>query len=360
MQEIRMLQLNFQKGWRGGERQTLYNMIGFRNAGCQVSLLCRKGSLMESRAKAEGFDIKSTGNILSVILFLAFKCRKYNILHAQTSHIFTYAVITKFFHRGKVIYTRRIDKAQHGRFTKWKYHQADKVIAISEAVREIVEKFINRKVVVISDIGVVRKLDEIHAQKLMENVRYNKETKIIATTSALTRDKAPDDMVEAIRILNLKRKDFIFLHFGSGDLWEEIEKLIKDNHLEDVYYLMGFADNVEDIFFKLDVFAMSSEMEGLGSSVLDAFLYKVPVASTDAGGLKELVEDGRGILCKKNSPKLLAAGIEELLYNPELSSKITTNAFQYVKHFHSIEYITNQYMELINSLFYKSKNSRLA
>lgn len=345
-----MLQLNFQKGWRGGERQTLYNMIGFRNAGYHVSLLCRKGSLMESKAKEEGFDIKSFKNIFRVICFLTFKCRKYNILHAQTSHIFTFVVITKFFHRGKIIYTRRIDKSQSGKFTRWKYHKADKVIAISEAVKEIVEKFINRKVVVISDIGVIRKLNEIHAQKLMENVRPNAGIKIIATTSALTQDKAPAVMVEAIRILNSKRKDCIFLHFGSGDLEKEIKNLIKDNHLEGVYYLMGFADNVEDIFSKLDVFAMSSEMEGLGSSVLDAFLYKVPVVSTDSGGLKELVQDGRGILCKKNSPELLAAGIEDLINNCELRLKITTNAFHYVNQFHSIQYITDQYIEQINSL----------
>lgn len=353
---MHILQLNFQKGWRGGERQTLYNMIGFRNAGYQVSLLCRKDSQMESKARAEGFDIKSFKSIFRVIYFLTFKSRKYKVFHAQTSHIFTFAVITKFFHRGKIIYTRRIDKSQSGKFTLWKYHQADKVIAISEAVKEIVEKFINRKVDVISDIGVVRDPDESHAQKLMQNVKQNEGQKIIATTSALTQDKAPADMVEAIRILNSKRKDCIFLHFGSGPLEQQIKNLIKENHLEDVYFLMGFADNVEDIFCKLDVFAMSSEMEGLGSSVLDAFLYKVPVVSTDAGGLKELVQDGRGILCKKNSPELLAAGIEDLLNSPELRLKITETAFLYVNQFHSIQYITNQYIEQINSLFVQSKN----
>lgn len=356
MQGIRMLQFNFQSGWRGGERQTLYNMIGFREAGYHVSLLCRKGSLMESKAKAEGFDIKSFKNIFSVIYFLTFKCRKIDLLHAQTSHILTYAVITSVFHRGKIIYTRRVAKAQSGKLTRWKYHHTDKVIAISEAVKEILEKFINRKVVVISDIVVAQKLDEIHALKLIENVRQNNETKLIATTSALTYEKAPQVMVEAIRILNLKRKDCIFLHFGSGPLMEEIKNLIKGNNLEDVYYLMGFADNVEDLFLKMDIFVMSSEMEGLGSSVLNAFLYKVPVVSTDAGGLKELVQDGRGILCKKNSPELLAAGIEDLINNPELSSKTTTNAFNYVKQFHSIQYITGQYIEQINSLFDKSKD----
>ena len=356
MQGLRMLQLNFQSGWRGGERQTLYNMIGFRKAGYHVSLLCRKGSIMESKAKAEGFDIKSFGNIFGVIFFLAFKCRKIDVLHAQTSHILTYAVITRLFHRGKIIYTRRVAKAQSGKLTRWKYQHTDKVFAISEAVKEVLEKFINKKISVISDIAVARKLDENHALKLLENISRNKETKLIATTSALTHEKAPLVMFEAIRILNLKRNDFIFLHFGSGPFLTQIENLIKENHLENVYYLMGFADNVEDLFLKMDIFVMSSEMEGLGSSVLNAFLYKVPVVSTDAGGLKELVGDGRGILCKKNSPGLLAAAIEDLINYPKLRSQITTNAFDYVNQFHSINYITGQYIDQLNSLFDKSND----
>lgn len=351
MQKIQMLQLNFQKAWRGGERQTLYNMIGFRNAGYQVSLLCRKGSVLESKAKAEGFDIKSFENISGVICFLTFNCRKYKVLHAQTSHILTFAVITRFFHKGKIIFTRRIAKSQKGKLTRWKYQHADKIIAVSEAVKKIVDKFINSNVEIISDIVVPRSLDEIHAQQLMEHVKRNVGTKIIATTSALTSEKAPAVMVEAIRMLTLKRKDFVFLHFGSGALTGEIANLIKEKNLEDVYYLMGFADNIEDIFSKLDVFTMSSEMEGVGSSVLDAFVYKVPVASTDAGGLKELLQHERGILCRKNSPESLAKGIDDILSQPQLRSKITTNAFNYVKQFHSMEYITGQYIKQINSLF---------
>ncbi len=216
MQEIQMLQLNFQKEWRGGERQTLYNMIGFRNAGYQVSLLCRKGSVLESKAKAEGFVIKSFENIFAVIFFLTFKCRKYKVLHAQTSHILTFTVITKFCHKGKIIFTRRIAKSQKGKLTRWKYQHTDKVIAVSKAVKKIVDEFIDGNVEIISDIVVQRNLDETHAQKLMENAKRNEETKIIATTSALTSEKAPAVMVEAIRILTLKRKDFVFLHFGSG------------------------------------------------------------------------------------------------------------------------------------------------
>ena len=40
---MKILQLNFEKGWRGGERQTLYCMRAFRKAGHEVELMCRLG-----------------------------------------------------------------------------------------------------------------------------------------------------------------------------------------------------------------------------------------------------------------------------------------------------------------------------
>lgn len=148
-----ILELNFERTWRGGERQTLYNMQGFRNSGHKVSLLCCRNSPLEAKAKAEGFKTFSFNNIFSAFLFLLFKCKRYDILHAQSSHILTYTMLAKKFHRRKVIFTRRIYKTPKGKFTKWKYLLTDRIIAISPAIKEVIEKFVNKNVLVISDIA---------------------------------------------------------------------------------------------------------------------------------------------------------------------------------------------------------------
>jgi glycosyltransferase involved in cell wall biosynthesis len=109
---------------------------------------------------------------------------------------------------------------------------------------------------------------------------------------------------------------------------------------------MGFYDNAEDFFSILSVFVMSSKEEGLGSSVLDAFLYEVPVASTNAGGLKDLVKDNRAESCEKQNPKQLADCIDVLLSQPERAEEHVKNAKLYVEEFHSMQFITNQYLNL--------------
>jgi len=347
---MNILELNFERTWRGGERQTLYNMQGFRNSGYNVYLLCYKGSPLEIKALAEGFKTFGFKNIFGAFFFLLFNSRKYNILHAQSSHMLTYAVLAKKFHGNKIIFTRRVINIPKGRFTKWKYLLADSIIAISPAIKKVIENFVQKEVTVISDIVEEKKSSIKNGEKLISDLHLKSDTLILGTTAALTKEKGPFVMIEAIHELASKSKNFVFLHFGIGDLEQEMRELIRKYNLEHVYYLMGFVENVQDVFSILNIFVMSSEFEGLGSSVLDAFIYKIPVVSTNAGGLAELLADGRGILCEKNSPRLLASGIEELFLNPGIIATITQNAFFYVKKFHSLEFITKQYNDLIESL----------
>lgn len=91
------------------KRQTLYNMQGFRNSGQAVELLCLKGSPLELEAKKEKFKIHSFYSTLGVLFFLIRKGKKYQVLHAQTSHILTYCVLTKPFHKATIIFSKRVE-----------------------------------------------------------------------------------------------------------------------------------------------------------------------------------------------------------------------------------------------------------
>ena len=322
-------------------------MLGFRNAGQEVALVCRKGYPLEAKALEEGFKVFSFSNIFGVIFFLITKGRRYNVHHAQSSHILTYCLLTKPFHGRKIAFTRRVDFVPKGQLTRWKYRRTDILIAISTAVKDIVAKFSGRDdVQTISDIVVPRKLDKERALKILQDAKINGAKHIIGTTAAFVPHKDPRTMLEAIHELSKKRNDFVFLHFGEGELMSAIKYRIEELGFKEVYKLMGFHNNVEDVFSVLEGFVMSSAEEGLGSSVLDAFAYRVPVVGTDAGGLKDLLSEGRAFTCPKENPVALAKAIDELLDN-KADSAITERAFNYVQQYHSLEYITKQYLEIL-------------
>ncbi len=342
-----ILQLNFEKTWRGGERQTLYNMLGFKNEDCYVELLCRKNYPLETEARKQNFTTHAFSSALSIIWFLITKGKNYDVLHAQTSHILTYCILTKPFHTAQVLFSKRVDFVPKGFLTKLKYKLTTHVTVISPAIKTIFNSFGINHVHVVSDIVEPQKLNKQRVLAVLKNNNIPQDKKIIGSLAAFVPHKDPHTLIEAIKILSEKRSDFIFLHFGEGELKQAIQQKINKYHLQNRYYLMGFHQQAEDFFSVLDGFVMSSQEEGLGSSVLDAFLYEVPVASTNAGGLKTLVDNNRGAVCNIHSPNELADCIETIINRTTETEQRIKNAKQYALNFHSMKFITNQYLQIL-------------
>jgi glycosyltransferase involved in cell wall biosynthesis len=354
---MNILSLNFERSWRGGERQTLFNAIGLIEKGFDVHLICRKGSDLEKRALQEKLKVFSFKSTIAVLFFLIRNARKYNVLHAQGSKILTYCILSKPFHRAKIIFTRRINFRPKGKLTRLKYRLCDRIVAISSSVKNIVAEFSSRNdVEIISDVVVEKPIHPKAIDERLKKVNPHQK-KIIGTIAALTSEKNPLDNIEAVRLLQQKRDDFIFLHFGEGKMKDEMIRLIDQYHLNGTYFLMGFVDNVNDYFSAMEGFIMTSSNEGLCSSVLDAFIYKVPVVSTHAGGLQDLINEDRGIACEINNPMMIAEGIDTILNNAILAKEQTERAYEYVLRQHSMEHISERYALLIKSLFKNEKKS---
>lgn len=348
---MKVLSLNFEKSWRGGEAQTLLNAVGLTEKGFEVHLVCRKDSALEKKALEQNIPVHSKKSIIGVLCFLIANAKKYNVLHAQGSKILTYCILSKPFHKAKIIFTRRINFRPKGNLTRIKYRLCDRIIAISSSVKNIVAEFSSRNdVVIISDVVVENPIDPKAIEERLKKVNPHQK-KIIGTIAALTSEKNPLDNIEAVRLLKEKREDFIFLHFGEGKMKDEMIRLIDQYQLNDMYFLMGFEENVNDYFSAMQVFVMTSSNEGLCSSVLDAFIYKVPVVSTNAGGLQDLISENRGISCDINNPRMIATGIDTILNSSSLAKEQTERAYEYVIHQHSMEHISEQYAALIKSLF---------
>jgi glycosyltransferase involved in cell wall biosynthesis len=345
-----ILELNFEKSWRGGEQQTLFNAKGFLNQGFEVHLICRKNSPLEKKALAENIIVHAFKSIWGVFFFLIKSGKKFQVMHAQGSKILTYCILSKPFHKSKILFTRRVNFVQSGFFTKLKYTLTDKIVAISSSVKNIVSTFTSRNdIVLISDIVVEKTLNNQPVNDKLKQLHLDNKI-IIGTIAALSLEKNPFGTIEAIKMLKEKRNDFVFLHFGEGVLMEKMKQLIEAYQLSDNYILMGFEENVTDYFSKIEIFVMNSNNEGLCSSVLDSFLYKVPVISTLAGGLSDLIKEDRGIICEMNNAKMLSEKMNFLIENPVIAEKLVTNAYHYVTKNHGLDFITAQYVQLIDKM----------
>ncbi len=350
---MNILEINTEKTWRGGERQTLYTVEGLSEKGNNVSLLCIRNSPLAQKAKQISSKLIEIDSQFAVFFHLLFNAKSYDIIHVQNSKALLWAVLSKWFHSTPVVYTRRVDFVPKGFLTLWKYRQVDKVIAISEAIKKILEKQGMKGIEVIPSMVKEKKLNNLIVEKTLEQLGLSGK-KIIATTAAFVPHKDPHTMVQAIAELKKLRNDFVFLHFGEGVLKNEIKEEVQQLNLQQDYIFMGFHEDAEDFFSVFDVFVMSSQEEGLGSSVLDAFLYEVPVASTDAGGLKETV-DGCGLVSPMKDFNSLAININQMLNDEALRKSLTEKAKQRVVEKYSVEKNIKKYLELFNASRLRSK-----
>ncbi len=355
---MKILELNLERGWRGGERQTLWSALRFREAGHEVELLAREGQPLALAAAAQGLTVHGLAGSAQAFGFLARQGRDYDILHSQTAHMLTWCVLSKWLHRRPVVCSRRVAFALGSGFSRYKYRLADKSVAISEACAAALRE------AGVRDVRIIRSAVHAPAPDMARVSAFVREQrlegrKVLATMAALTIDKDPHTLVQAVRLLRERRDDFTLLHFGYGGMTDEVAAAIAEAGLQDHYRLMGFHKNPEDFYACMDGYVMSSREEGLGSSVLDAMVRRVPVASTDAGGLKEVLGDGRGLLSPVGDAPALARNMEALLSSePELSEKrehMLELALDWVKQECDVDRMGDRYLELFKELLERKR-----
>ncbi|TCK02911.1 glycosyltransferase family 4 protein [Phorcysia thermohydrogeniphila] len=347
---MRILHVDTEKGWRGGEQQLFYLVKGLKERGVEVAVACRVGDELERRCREEGITVYPLkGNQTGDILRVGALGKNYDIIHAHAAKAHTIAAFSKKFHKKPVIYTRRVDyPPKKNPLTELKYKLTDKVVAITEFVADVLKKELNLKGIEVIYSAVDENLPEkIETNKVKTFREKFKGKKIIGSVAALTEQKNIPNLIEAARILLKERNDLAFVVFGEGKLKSYLQSLIKEKGLEGSFLLAGFKEDVYNYVKGFDVFVLPSDYEGLGSSLLIAMLLNVPVVATKVGGVPEVIKDGEtGLLVERRNPVKLADAILRLLDGSKLRKRITTKAYSVVVDNFSVGRMVDAYLRL--------------
>jgi glycosyltransferase involved in cell wall biosynthesis len=103
---------------------------------------------------------------------------------------------------------------------------------------------------------------------------------------------------------------------GGGDLQNELVSLAAELGVASSVRFTGEIAPQAMPHALLDVSVLSSLDEGFPNSLLESMAQCVPIVSTRAGGVTDLVRDGEnGLLVEKGDPAALARAITQLLSN---------------------------------------------
>ncbi|NQU13898.1 MAG: glycosyltransferase [Desulfobacteraceae bacterium] len=310
-----------------------------------------------------GREIKLSQDIKCLLELVRILDReKPDIVHTHTAKAGTLGRIAVFIHnrirRRKILVVHTFHgHVLHGYFSRSKSQMfiwaerllakaSDSIIAISESqTKELIHKY---------QIAPARKFqtvslgfdlapffsEENRKGRFRARLGVGKKTVLIGIIGRLVEIKNHKMFLDAAKIFIEENPDFEvkFIIIGDGELRRELMFYTEQKELSDHVIFLGWEIDLPRVYADLDILALTSINEGTPVSIIEAMASSVPVISTDAGGVQDLLGPqrprahyagfeicARGLLCQQGNAEGLAKGIKFLLMNPHIQ-KVSTNA----------------------------------
>jgi glycosyltransferase involved in cell wall biosynthesis len=346
-QPISVLHISSESSWRGGEQQIIYLVEESRKLGVDAIVACKAGSEVEKYCQANGLPHESLRFSSAYDVLTAFRikaiCKKLKIdlIQTHTSKSHTMAVISGLLGLSvPQIMTRRVDfPVKDNWFSRFKYNYSKivRIICISDTILRITETDISDKsklVSIHSGIDMNRFKEFKESDWLRESYQKDKSMHIIGNTSAISDQKDYYTFVNvAERILKV-RQDIHFFIVGDGPDRKNIEGYVKSKGLTNKITLTGFKKNIREILPSFDIFLFTSKTEGLGTSVLDAMAAGVPIVTTNAGGVSEMIQhEINGLMYPVKDEEGLTEGVLKFMNDHALANTLSSKASETVRDF---------------------------
>ena len=120
------------------------------------------------------------------------------------------------------------------------------------------------------------------------------------------------------RLLDAGIRNRVYI-LGKGSQKGEITAFLKENHLENSFFFLGYHTNPYKYVSKCDLFVCSSLSEGFSTAATEALIVGTPVCTVEVSGMKEMLgERNEYGFVTENSEDALYEGIKSILDNPAL------------------------------------------
>jgi len=145
---------------------------------------------------------------------------------------------------------------------------------------------------------------------------------VLGGIAELTRNKGLAGFLEALEQLKKNHPDFIYVHFGVGELSEQLKALTDKFGLGEHVRWLGFDKEARNYVSAFDIFTLPSLKEGLSYTLLEAGSAGVAVAVSAVGGMPEIViHEETGLTFSPGDVEEIVASLEKLINNEDLRNK---------------------------------------
>lgn len=352
---LRVLHVDTERGWRGGERQALWLALALEKRGHASLVAARPGEPLLQRAGDAGLETIHCAPMSELDALAAWRLRRevhrrrIDILHAHTAHAVGLAALATLGQPVPLVAARRVDfPLRRNAVTRWKYARAAAIVAVSRAVANVLVQCgvpAGAIHIVPDGVDLQRVVRRASADDLAA-LGIRAGAPLVVQVAQLVGHKDPLNFVRAIAHVRESVPAVQAIMAGDGPLRGDVEHEVRSLGLEAVIRVAGFRTDADGILAAADVACLSSREEGMGSVLLDALAFGIPIAATKAGGIPEIVVDGEsGVLVQPRDPIALGDAIARILIDNGLAQRLAANALVRAKEF-SVERMADRTIEV--------------
>ena len=347
---LSIIHVDTARDWRGGQAQVETLVRGLAGRGHRIALVTPPGSRLAQRLADAPIDVVAdsargewdwwVGRRLARLA----EARQADLIHAHSALAHAMAWLAhRRCRRQPIVVSRRVDFSVGGNWLSGhKYrHRACYYLAISSAVRDVLIRggvAAERIFLVPSGVDPAKFTYRTDRAATRHSLGVADDEFLVCNVAALTDHKDHATLVRAAKIALAQAPRMRFIVLGEGELRPQIEAQIAEAGLGDRFRLLGFRDEVEPYLAAADLFALSSHLEGLCTSLLDAMLLERAVVATRAGGVPDIVADGEtGLLAPPRESEALAGAMVRLARDGELRERLAAAGARRVREHFSIE-----------------------
>lgn len=332
-----------------------YLVNALRERGHRVTVACQPDGrlaerLLEARHDVRKIPMRGEGDLGAVWRLRRLMTREaFDLVHSHTSHAHTLTGLAAPQGLPRIVH-RRVDFSIYRHsflgLNRWKYiHLADRFVTTSGFIKQVMVRdgIPARGIEVVHSATDPRRFEAVDPAGLREELGIPPDAPMVLNVGHLTDHKGQRYLVEAVpRLLQQVPRAYVVI-VGGGELEADLKARAQATGRAGRVLFAGFRWDIPRFLAAADVFCLSSHMEGIGGSILEAMAAGRPAVATRAGGIPEVVEDGRnGLLCPVRDPAALADACARLLLEPGLAKRLAEEGRRTVREGYTPERLAEQ------------------
>ena len=152
---------------------------------------------------------------------------------------------------------------------------------------------------------------------------------LLLTASRLVPQKGYTDLIDVMPQLLEEYPDLRFVWAGEGEQRQELHDRLQNAALADKVLLLGHRSDLPRLLQAADFFVFPTRFEGHPLALLEAMAYGLPIVTTDASSIPEVMEHQvHGLLSRAGDSHALQHALRWALQHPEPMQRMAQQAQQ--------------------------------